>query len=216
MEEIMIKVFDYLYLYAPRILGAFLVFIFGFYLAKWIGKKFTQFLKRTRVGLILQKEGIEKIFRTLSSNLDAPIFFGELLRWCLFLLVLIACFEILNWTYLSNLLIKVLGYVPNIFVASVIFVFSAFIIDLSSKVIIGSIKDKEVVYSPLLGKTFSLVIWSLAFLGILYQLKIVPELVLIIFAGLVGVVVLVFGISFGLAGKDLAQKILKELEKKIK
>jgi hypothetical protein len=53
-------------------------------------------------------------------------------------------------------------------------------------------------------------------LAILYQLKIIPELILVVFIGVVAIIVLVIGISFGLAGKEVASKFLKEFEDKLK
>jgi hypothetical protein len=67
-----------------------------------------------------------------------------------------------------------------------------------------------------LGDIISSVAWILAILAILYQLKIVPDLILTIFIGFVLFIVLFFGLSFGLGGKDFAAKILEDLEKKIK
>jgi len=51
-------------------------------------------------------------------------------------------------------------------------------------------------------------------LAILYQLKIVPDLVLTIFIGFVAFIVLAFGLAFGLGGRDFAKKILDDLEKR--
>jgi hypothetical protein len=67
-----------------------------------------------------------------------------------------------------------------------------------------------------MGRIFQWAIWILAILAILYQLKIVPTLISTIFIGVVALIVITLGIAFGLGGRDLAAKILKELEEKIK
>jgi hypothetical protein len=46
--------------------------------------------------------------------------------------------------------------------------------------------------------------------------KIVPDLILAIFVGAIITIALVIGISFGLAGKEVAAKFLKEIEEKLK
>jgi capsular polysaccharide biosynthesis protein len=53
-------------------------------------------------------------------------------------------------------------------------------------------------------------------MAILYQLKIIPSFILTIFIGGVISLAIALGIAFGLAGKDSAAKILKELEEKFK
>ena len=60
------------------------------------------------------------------------------------------------------------------------------------------------------------VIWFFAGLAILYQLQIVSPLILVIFVGMVITISLSLGLAFGLGGRDLAQRILKDLEDKFK
>jgi hypothetical protein len=58
-------------------------------------------------------------------------------------------------------------------------------------------------------------IWVLATLAILYQLKIVPHLILSLFIAILALIVLAVGISFGLGGKEIAKKILDEWKEKL-
>jgi len=53
-------------------------------------------------------------------------------------------------------------------------------------------------------------------LAIMYQLKIVPELIITLFIGVTAALALTFGIAFGLGGQDLVKNFLKKIEKKIK
>ena len=67
-----------------------------------------------------------------------------------------------------------------------------------------------------MGNIISYSAWILAILAILYQLQIVPTLILTIFIGFVALIVITFGLAFGLGGKDLAKKVLEDLEEKLK
>jgi uncharacterized membrane protein YfbV (UPF0208 family) len=55
-----------------------------------------------------------------------------------------------------------------------------------------------------------------AIFAILMQLGIARELIQILFTGLIALLVIVLGISFGLGGKDLARDILEEVRHKIR
>ena len=125
-------------------------------------------------------------------------------------------FEIMGLTRFSDFLEKVVLYFQNIFISILIFIFSSYLVDFSQKVFIGYLEKEKMAFSRVFGKGTSLAIWILAGLAILYQLKIVPELILVIFIGAVALIVLVIGISFGLAGKEIAAKFLKEIEEKLK
>jgi hypothetical protein len=81
---------------------------------------------------------------------------------------------------------------------------------------LGTLEKEKLTFSRFFGEGFSLSVWVLATLAIFYQLKIIPELILALFIGVILIIVLIVGISFGLGGKDLAAKILKELEEKMK
>ena len=124
--------------------------------------------------------------------------------------------EIIGIPQFSQFLGNVLGFFPNIFIASLIFIVAVFLADFSQKIMIAVLEEEKITYSRLLGRTIRWIIWSLATLAILYQLQIAPTLILTIFIGFVGMIVLAVGIAFGLGGKEIAAKILKELEEKIR
>jgi hypothetical protein len=125
-------------------------------------------------------------------------------------------FEILGLSKFADFLEKVVFYFQNVFISILIFIFASYLVDFSQKVFIGYLEKEKMVFSKAFGKGTSLAIWVLATLAILYQLKIIPELILIIFIGVVATMALVIGISFGLAAKGIAAKFLKEIEEKLK
>lgn len=125
-------------------------------------------------------------------------------------------FEILGLTKFVEFLEKVILYFQNIFISMLIFIFACYLTDFSQKVFIGYLEKAQITFSKVFGKGTSFLIWLLASLAILYQLKIVPELILVAFLGVVLVVALVLGISFGFAGKEIASRFLKEFEEKLK
>ena len=81
---------------------------------------------------------------------------------------------------------------------------------------VGTLEKEKITYSRFLGRMVRWAIWLFAILAILYQLQITPSLILTIFIGMVATISIALGIAFGLGGKDLAAKILKELEEKFK
>jgi len=81
---------------------------------------------------------------------------------------------------------------------------------------IAVLEKEKITYSRFLGRMIRWAIWSLATLAILYQLQIAPNLVMTIFVGFVGTIVIAVGIAFGLGGQEIAAKILREFEEKIR
>ena len=160
--------------------------------------------------------GLKETFSKIDIKLDGAKFFGEMVKWFFIILSLMISSEILGLIDLSHFLQNVIIYFPNLFVAGLIFIVSAFLADFSQKVVVGALEKERITYSRFLGRSIRWIIWFFALLAILYQLKIAPSLILVMFIGMVITISLALGIAFGLGGKDLAAKILKELEEKFK
>lgn len=200
----------------PQLLWSILIFLIGFFISKWVGNIVTRFLEKTRINQVAKRIGWEEAFPKIDTKLNLPKIFGEVVTLFLIILFLVASTEILGLVQFSQTLRDVLSYFPNIFIACLIFILAIFLTDFSQKIVVASLEKERITYSRLMGRIFQWAIWILAILAILYQLKIVPALILTIFIGVVALIVITLGIAFGLGGKDLATKILKELEEKIR
>jgi len=201
---------------SPPIFWAGLVLLVGVLVAKWMEQISVTFLDRIRLNQLLKRIGLEETLMKIDARLNAPKFFGEIVKWFFIILFLMASSEILGLIQFSQFLEKVIGYFPNIFIATLIFIVAAFLADFSQKIVVGTLEEEKITYSRFLGRAIRWVIWLFAILIILYQLQITPSLILAIFIGMIVTISLALGIAFGLGGKDLVTKILKELEEKLK
>ncbi|MDD3386591.1 MAG: hypothetical protein PHU17_01760 [Candidatus Pacebacteria bacterium] len=201
----------------PNIIWAIAIIILGLYLSGKAGKIVDYYLKRFRLDQVLSSLGWQAFFDKFETKLNVSKFFGLIVQVYIFLLFLVASLDLLSLKSLNGILTGIIEYYPNIFISSIIFIFAVFIADFCKKIIIGSFSNGEkVTYSTFLGDVFSASTWVLAILAILYQLQIAQTLILIIFIGFISLFVIILGIAFGLGGKEMAQKILEEMEKKIK
>lgn len=201
---------------SPSIFWASFIFLIGVIISKSMERISVAFLKRIRLNKVLERMGLKETFSRIDIKLDGAKFFGEMVKWFFIILFLMISSEILGLIDLSHFLQNIIVYFPNIFVASLIFVVSVFLADFSQKVVIATLEKERITYSRFLGRSIRWIIWFFALLAILYQLKITPSLILVMFIGMVITISLALGIAFGLGGKDLAAKILKELEEKFK
>jgi len=205
-----------IYEISPSFFWAGLTLLFGILVAKFFERISQRFFERIRINSVLKRIGLKDSFEKIGISLDAQKFFSEIVQWFFIILFLMLSFEILGLSRFSDFLEKVVLYFQNIFISILIFILASYLIDFSQKVFIGSLEKEKITYSGIFGKGFSLSIWVLTALAILYQLKIVPDLILTIFIGAIITIALVIGISFGLAGKEVAEKFLKEIEEKLK
>jgi small-conductance mechanosensitive channel len=202
-----------------RILGGFLLLIAGLIIAKILEKVIRKFLEKIRLNQLMKRLGWVEAFSRVGINLDMVRFFGEVAKWLIIIIFLFFATEFWGLDLFSHFLSKIVDYFPDILIASLIFLATVYLVDFTYRIFFGIVKEEkekiEVSYSKFLGVAIRRTIWVLATLAILYQLKIVPELILSIFIAILAILVLVIGISFGLGGKDFAKKILDEWKEKL-
>ncbi len=216
IQEIINLVWENIAEIFPAIFGGILFLLFGFIIAGSLKKLAVAFLKRIRLNQVLKRLGLDNTLSKIDVRFNATNFFGDLVKWFFIFVFLMASSEIMGLTQFSQFLERVIEYFPNIFIAFLIFVAATFIADFSRKIVIGTLEKERIVYSKFLGRLIHWGIWFFALLAVLYQLQITPSLILVVFIGMVAAVSISVGIAFGLGGKDLAARILKELEEKFK
>ncbi|MBD3208744.1 MAG: hypothetical protein GF370_04830 [Candidatus Nealsonbacteria bacterium] len=216
VQEIFYQTWNNLTHISPSLLSAGLVLLGGIFLSKIAEGFILSFLRGIRLNRMLERTGIKQTLSRVSIKFDAPRFFADLVQWSVIIFFLMTSSEIVGLIQLSSFLQEVITYLPNVFIAVIIFIVALFLADFSQKVVIGTLEREKIIYSKFLGTAIRWTIWFFAILAILYQLKITPSLILAIFIGMVATISLALGIAFGLGGKDLAARILKELEEKFK
>jgi len=129
---------------------------------------------------------------------------------------LLAAVEILGFVQFAVLLTNVLGYLPNVIVAALIFVVTVIIADILEKVVRAAVEGIKVGYGRLVGAIVKWSIWIFAILIILYQLRIGQPFMADLFRGIVAMIVISVGLAFGLGGRGVATEILQDLKGKLK
>lgn len=200
----------------PQLFWAILVFLIGWFTGNKIKKIVKEFLDKLRLNQMLKSLGWENFFDRYDTKLNASGFIGSIIEIFFMLIVLSIALEIIGLSQVNQLLQEVINYFPNIFISILIFIFAVFLADFSKKIILVKMEKQKMSYSNIVGNIVATSTWILAVLAILYQLQIVKTLILTIFIGFIALIVLVFGLAFGMGGKDMASRMLKDLEEKVK
>src|SRR3989338_3128213 len=144
-----------------------------------------------------------------------PNILSELARWTTIFIFLISAVE--TWTIpkVGDVLNQLLLFLPNVFMAVVIawvgLVAGRFAFDIVRHGIDG-VGGREAVILANIAK-FS--IYFFTSLIILTQLGVAADLVKILFTGIIAMLALAIGLSFGLGGQEEARQMLKSLRQKI-
>lgn len=201
--------------FIPKLVGAIVVFVIGWFIAVAVGKLIAEILKKIKFNQIFERGGWKEALAKAQLKVDAAGFLGAVCKWVLVIVFLSAAVEILGLVEFARFLNNVLGYLPNVIVAALIFTVTVIISDIVEKVMRAAVEGTKVGYGQISGAIVKWSIWIFAILAILMQLQIAPALLSTLFTGIVALIAIAGGIAFGLGGKDVAAEILQELKRKL-
>jgi hypothetical protein len=201
--------------FLPNFLAAIVVFIVGWFVAVWIKKLIVKILEALKLDRIFERSGWKEALEKAEIKVSVSDFFGEIIKWILVIVFLMASVEIVGLTQFSEFLGKILTWLPNLVVAVIIFIVAVVASDILGKIIKASAKKIGTGYVGIVEGIVKVSIYVFAIFAILLQLGIARELVNAIIYGVIFALSLGFGLAFGLGGKDTVAKFIEDLRKKI-
>jgi len=202
-------------LFLPRLIGAIVVLVIGWFLAIGLGRLVAEILKQLRFNKIFERAGWKEALQKAELKVNPSEFIGAICKWILVIVFLLASVEILGFVQFADFLKRVVTWLPNLIVASAIFVVTVILTDILEKVIKASVKRMGVDYAGFLGVAIRWAIYIFAGMAILLQLGVTPTIIDTLIKGFVGMITLSLGLAFGLGGKDAASKFISDIKEKI-
>jgi len=195
----------------PQIIGAILILLIGWIVAKVVKKLFVKLLKLVRLNYLTEKSGIEKFLKEGGIKITAIDLIGSLIYWIIMLVVIMASLNTLQLTSARELFNEIVLYIPNIIVAIIVLllgIYAAKFVSQAIRVTLTNMKDGTV---TLIERITYYAIVVLTLFIVLSQLNIAENILNIAFFSIFGALCLAFGLAFGLGGKDFAADLLKKL-----
>ena len=194
----------------PQIVGALLILLIGWILARIIKRLSIKGLKLIRFNYLTEKSGIEKFLEKGGVKVSSIDLIGTLIYWIIMLVVILATLNSLKLTAASTLFNQIMLYIPNIIVAIFILVIGIYFARLVSQILITSLKNMEEKTASMIGLIANYAIIILTVFIILGQLNIAGSIVTNAFTILFGAICLALGLAFGLGGKEWASKVINK------
>lgn len=198
----------------PQIIGALLLLIIGWIIARILKNLIIRLLKLVRFSFLTEKTGIEKFLREGGIKVTATDIIGTLVYWIVMLLVILATLNSIKLTAASTLFNEIMLFIPNIIVAILILIIGVYLARLVSQILTTSLKNMKETTAETIGKIGYYAILILTVFIILGQLNIGAEIVTSAFQILFGALCLALGLAFGLGGKEWAADVINKYLKK--
>lgn len=203
--------------FLPKLIVALIIFVIGWIIASLLARAVDQIIKSVKLDTALRGAGMEGAMARAGFSLNSGRFLGELVRWFIIVVFLVAALEIVELTQVTNFLRDVvLGYLPQVIVAVLIMLVAVVIAEAVRKLVIASAKAAHIKMAGFLGALSKWAIWVFALLVALSHLGIGVAFLQTLFTGVVIALSLAFGLSFGLGGQSAAAKYLEHLAHEMK
>jgi hypothetical protein len=192
--------------FLPNVLGFLVILIIGFVIARLVKGVVTNLLQKAKLDHALHSGQSGQFVEKVSPNASPSALIGAVVFWLIFLFVLSAAIGALKIPAVTAFMNTVLGYLPNVIAAVIIFVIAGAI-----ATAVGGAAAKLMGDTPtgkVIGTAIPALVMGIAVFMVLNQLRIAPAIVQITYIALLGSVALGAALAFGLGGRDVAGQLL--------
>ncbi|MEK7615215.1 MAG: hypothetical protein AAB431_02420 [Patescibacteria group bacterium] len=211
----LLQLWDTMVAYLPNLLGAILVFALGVIIAFVLQSVVEQVIKLLRIDDLAQKLEIRSQFERIGIHLHIGRLLGWIVKWFFIIVALIAATDILGWNQLTSYLQDIVLFIPNVIIAVIILLAGILLGNFVQGVVKSAVEAAQLASANFLSGIAKWAILVFSFMAALVQLQIAPDLIRVLFTGLVFMLALSGGLAFGLGGRDQAEKFLARLRKDI-
>jgi hypothetical protein len=175
-----------------------------------------ELLKLVRLDSLTATAGIDSYLKKADFKRNLSEILGLVAEWLVILVFFLAVVDILGLSVVSQVFAGVLGYIPNVIAAALIFAAGYVVSGLVDGLVRGAISSVDRDIARPTGKLARWVILLISFFAAVDQLQIAQGLIATFFQGLTYTIVLVVGLSVGLGAKDIVSKVLIDWYEKIR
>jgi hypothetical protein len=202
-REFLIQVAHFL----PRALIAVVIVIAGWLLAKVIRFAVVKALRAINFHIVTEKAGIDGFLREGGGGVDTVDVLGLLIYWLVILTALLIAFNGLDLAYVSDLISRVVLFVPRVILAVVVLAFGAYFGRFVGRAVMVYCRNIGMPDATLLGRLTTYAVVVFVFVIALDQLGL-GDIIRQAFLIILGAVALALALAFGLGGQKRAAQFL--------
>ncbi len=199
--------------FVPSVIAAIVVFLVGWAIAVAVGRLIEKLLVLVRINAAFESlRGLKRAVEQAGLRLDIAHLVGEIFKWFLIIVSLLAATDILGLVQVSEFLTSVLYYIPNVVIAALILVISVVLANFVYRTVLAAVEAAGFTSGGAIAAISKWSILVFALFAALLQLQIASQLIQTILTAFFAMVAIAGGLAFGLGGKDLASKWLAKAE----
>jgi hypothetical protein len=212
VKAMLIKIWSYI----PTLLGAIVILVVGWIVAKFVEAVVVRALKAARLDVVSDKAGIANMLAQGEIKWTLSELLGVIVYWIVMLSVLAAAMNALNLMVASDLLSKLVAYIPNIIIAIFVLVLGSFLATFVAGIVRTAASNAGVGSAKLLAKITQAILVVFAVIIAIEQLNIATAFIAFAVNIILASIGLAIALAFGLGCKDIAAKAMTDIMNKVK
>ena len=212
VKAMLIKIWSYI----PTLLGAILILVIGWMIAKLLEGIVVRVLKAVRLDVASDKAGVSNILAQGDIKLTLSELLGAIVYWLLVLVIIATALNALNLTVAASLISRLVEYVPNIIGAIFVLVLGSFLANFVASIVRTSASNAGIERAKLLGQITQTALITFAIIIAIEQLNIATALIALAVNVILASIGIGIALAFGLGCKDIAGKFVSDLINKLK
>ena len=194
--------------FLPRVILAIAILIAGWLVAKAVRFALVKTLRAVNFNVITEKAGIDAFLRQGGGDLDTSRVLAALAYWLVILAAIMIAFNSLDLAYVTDLVGRIVLFVPRVMVAVVVLVFGAYFARFVSGALTLYLRNIGAGEAALLGRLSLYAIMAFVLLIALEQLGL-GDVLRQTFLILVAALALGLALAFGLGGQRRAADLIE-------
>ncbi|MEP7276637.1 MAG: hypothetical protein ABI812_09795 [Betaproteobacteria bacterium] len=194
--------------FLPRVLLAIAILIVGWLLAKAIRFAVVRMLRAVNFNIVTEKAGIDRFLQQGGGETDTVDVLGVLVYWLALLATLMIAFNSLGLAYVTDLIGRIVLFVPKVMVAVLILAFGAYFANFVGAAVTTYCRNVAMNDAELLGRFALYAIMMFVILIALEQIGL-GDIIRQTFLILVAAIGLALALAFGIGGAKRAGELLE-------
>ncbi len=194
--------------FLPQLLKGILFLIIGWLIIKVILYVIKKALGFSNIDSLPEKLNIDEIFGESSIKIQPTKIIVTAIKWILILVFIIVGSELLGLRMVSEQLSNLIGYIPKLISALVIFAVGIYVANLVKNALTSTFKSLELTGGNLIGNIAFYIIAIIVSVTALNQAGINTDLITSNLSIILGSILAAFTISFGLGSRDVIKRLL--------
>jgi hypothetical protein len=202
--------------FLPKLIGAVLILLIGWLIAKLLQYIVVRGLKAVRFNVLTETAGLDDFLKKGGVRKNTIEVLGLLVYWLVILVTLLATFNSLGLTVVSELFSRVTQFVPTVRVAVLILTIGLYVARFVSDSVTAYTRNVGMQDAEMVGRLTHYAIAVFVVVVALGQMEIAPGILYPAFLILFGGFVFALSLAFGLGGQAWASDQIEKLSRRNK